>query len=359
MHAEIRFFVLALFVALVAACTTNPISREPQSIAPNYNPMRIRLLKAAAEHGVLFQISDSVIRDVPVKSVGERCRKTGEADWVEKVYSTLATLDRDPELFNKIHVIEFRRGDQSGAELSKDLDGAVSLVLLYRKRISQEPIRSLSDIPCSEGNMAMIGKDDVSVTSFEWPSATDITTALANQPPRPDVDRFKLDRRFMLWLADRMTLFRLTPEIAFEKTPTGTPLLVTAMARLSEEIGAVPSQPALEYWMKEISIRSHLGAGVKFFGLNRDLQMSTGLHVDSVGKFARKMNGYVDPTYPYVSYRLENSSYVTGSLGDLGTCLKNFMSTYRSPLSSMSSYEMDPDSFLFPGHSCQPDTSGE
>lgn len=358
MHTEIRLLIFAAFVALVAACTSSP-TREPQAVKPEYNPVRVALLKTAAQHGLLFQISDAVIRDVPLKDAGEKCRRTSEGPWVEKVYSTLEVLDREPALLEKIHVVEFRRGDAPKAEISKDLDGATTLLISYSKSETRERINTLSDIPCSDGDMSLIGKE-MTVTDFKWPVPAEITSVLYGLPDRPQVDRFDFDRRFPAWLADRMAMFRLTPEIAFEKTPTGQPLLVTALARLSEEVTTNPNQKALEFWMKEISSRSHLGASVKFFGLTRDLQMSTGLHVDSVGKFARKMNGLSDPTYPYVSYKLESGSYITGSLGQLGSCLNEFMSTYRSPMSSMNMYDMDPDSFLFPGHSCQaPGSSGE
>lgn len=351
MGADLRRLVLLFTAIAITACTGAP-KREPQAVTAEYNPERVRLLKLAADDGLLFQVSESVIRDLPVRSVGDRCRRADEGEWISKIYSTLEIMDRDRSQLGKVHFVEFRRGDRAGAEISKDLDGATALVLSYAKVERRETIETLAQIPCGDGDMSLVGRE-MTVTSFEWPAESTVAGVLGEAGPRPAVERFDIDRRFPQWLAERMAIFRLTPEIAFEKTPTGQPLLVTAMRRLSEEVTTERAQPALDYWLKEITKRSHLGAGIKFFGLNRDLQLSTGLQVDSAGKFARKMNGYSDPTYPFVSYKVENGSYVTGSLRELGSCLSDFMGTYRSPLSSMATYDMDPDSFLFPGHSCQ------
>jgi hypothetical protein len=68
------------------------------------------------------------------------------------------------------------------------------------------------------------------------------------------------------------------------------------------------------------------------------------------------MNGYADPTFPYVTYKIENSAYQFSSISQLDSCLSSLMSTYRSPVAAMSSYDMDPDSFMFPGHHCQAST---
>ncbi|MBX2987801.1 MAG: hypothetical protein KF802_07875 [Bdellovibrionaceae bacterium] len=345
-----RFAPLCLAAVLFSACSHAP-TRSPGSFRPSYNPRYVQLLKAAADEGVFFQISDSVIRDLPLRSSGETCRSTGDGPWIEELYDVLEIFQKDPSLARKVHIVEFKRGDKPSVETSKDLDGAVTLLLLYSKSESREKIDSLSDIPCASGDMDLVGKD-MSVTRFTWPSTQAIEALLQEQPERAEVERLNVDRHFMQWLAERQTLFRLTPELAFEKSPNGQPLLPAALARFSATLAQGNELPALDYWMSELGKKSKLGGAVKFFSLKKDNQMARGLQVDSVGQFARKMNGFADPTYPYVSYRLKNGTFNVGDLPDLDRCLRDLNSSYRSPISLMNNYEMDPGSFLYPGYHC-------
>jgi hypothetical protein len=351
MTQPIRYGLLCLFLLCLAACTSSPI-RLPAAKQNAYNVENVRLLKLAANNGILFQMSDAVLRDVPHKAMGDRCRKSTEAVWPEKIYTTLQVFEQNPAFLQKVHTIEFKRGDETKAEISKDLDGAVSLILAYSKKEVRERINSLSDIPCADGDMEMVGRD-MSVTMLDWPTSAAISTALSNAADRGTVERFNFDRRFISWLADRATIYRLTPDAAFEKTPTGQPLLPNVMAILSEQLSTPGIDTAgIDYWLKEISNRSNLGSSVKFFGLKKDLQLHSGIQVDSAGKITRKLAGHADPTYPYLSYRIENNGFIVSTLAELNTCLTNLTSTYRSPLSSMGSFDMDADSFLFPGHQC-------
>lgn len=347
--SKLRLTWMSAALLLLVACTHSP-PRMPANIKAEFNAEKTRLLRLAADHGVLFQIPESVIRDLPSKSAGDRCRKTENGQWAQQVYSILETFQQFPTYAQKIHVIEFKRGDRAHAEISRDLDGATHLVVSYSKVESRQRIHSLSDIPCSGASMELVGRDMV-VTEFEWPDTSMITKVLASLPNRPDVARFRIDPTFLRWLADRMTIFRLTPELAFEKTHLGEPLLPVYFAQMSREIQS--PHPAIEFWLHEISQRSRLGQDILFFGLKKDLQGSLGIQVDSAGKFARKMNGFVDPSYPYLSYRVENDNgFNITHLDTLNQCLGELMRTYRSPLASMGSFETDADSFLFPGHHC-------
>lgn len=355
MDSSLRLSFVVAFLFLTVACTHSPV-RVPQSAPVNYNPARMKLIKMAAENGLFVQISDAVIRDVPVRAVGDQCRRVEDGPWVDQIYATLAVFEKEPRLLPKIHIIEFRRGDKPAADISKDLDGAVTLVISYAKTETREKIDSLADIPCANGELDMIGKDVV-FTTFEWPTPAQIASPMYVLDDRPTVERLNVDRRFTVWLGERMTLFRLTPELAFEKTPTGKPLLPEAFAQWSAEIAGNAPTDALDFWLREITLKSKLGTGVKFFTLKRDLGGTVGVHVDSVGKFARRMNGFADPTSPYLSYKLENGSFVIMGLKELEPCLGELMSSYRSPLSSMSNYDLSPESFLFPGYTCPTITS--
>lgn len=350
MKAELR--LLAMMTLLLGACAQK-VTREPaQQAALNYPPERVRLLRAAAEEGVLFQIPDAVIRDVPSRSIGDRCRTSQEAPWIDQSFEILKSLEQAPRGLSKIHAIELRRGDQPGAEISKDLDGAITLQVFYSKLERREMIQTMADVPCARGDSALIGKE-MTVVEYEWPNEQQIQAPLAELGPKSAIERFTFERGFLEWLAERATIFRLNPEVAFEKTPTGQPLLPTIITALSQEIATNPVRPSVDFWLREISVRSRSGAGLKLFGLFKDISLSHGLQVDSVGQFTRKMNGYADPTYPYITYKIENSAYRFASITQLDECLSSLVSTYRSPVAAMTSYEMDPDSFMFPGHHCQ------
>lgn len=342
----------ALASAALVSCTTISNRLPAASSAPPYNPTHVKLLKNAAEHGVLFQISDAVVRDVPVRQIGEKCRKAGESQWSEKLFGVLQTMNSEAGLYDKVHIVEFKRGDQPGVEINKDLDGTSYLSVLYAKVESREPVRQMGDIPCAEQSMDLVGKD-VTVIRYDWPAYESVASALRNLPARPDVERFQFDRRFLTYLADQMTVFRLTPELAFEKTPDGSPLIAQALKKYADELAANPPLPHMAYWMREISAKSKLGASVKFFGLKKDAGLARGIQVDSAGTFARKLSGASDPTYMYVSYRTENGSVSLSTLSDLNSCLGKLSDIYRSPLALMTSYDMEPESFLYPGHHCQ------
>lgn len=349
-----RILFAAFAASLFVACSHTEIRMPAAAEAPTYNPQRVKLLKTAAENGILFQIPDSAIRDVPVRQLGERCRRAGESQWAENLYGILDIIDRNPAYSNKIHVIEFKRGDQPKVEISKDLDGATYLTVMYSKIETREKANTLEDIPCAESDMSLLGKD-VTVTSFVWPTRERISSFLGDLQDRPSTDRFNFDRQFITWLASQMTIFRLSPEIAFEKTPAGQPLLAYAMSQFSNQMANGKRYPELEFWMREISLRSTQGKMAKFFGLRRDTSLAHGLQVDTLGEFVRSLNGFSDPSYPYVSYKLENGEYQMAGLDQLNQCLGGLTSIYRSPVASMTNYNREPASFMSPGHQCRQD----
>lgn len=341
---------MSVLMALsLGACSHSNKSRTPANFRGTYNADHTRLLRVAAENGILFQVPDSVIRDLPQKSAGEGCRSNMDGPWSEEIYKTLRILQQNPRLSQRVHVIELRRGDRPQAEISKDLDGAVTLVLSYAKVENRERIHSLSDIPCTNGNMDLVGRE-MTVSSFEYPNEFNIVSLLSSLPDRPKVDRLSIDTGFLIWLADRMTIFRFSPDLSFEKTHTGQPLLPVYFAQMRNDI--LQRHNAVEFWMNEISKRSRAAQSLMFFGLKKDLQGTLGVQVDSAGKFSRRMNGLIDPTYPYLSYRVENNTFAITRLQQLDSCLGELMRTYQSPMSVMGTFEMDANSFLFPGHHC-------
>ena len=350
-----KSFVLVIVVALVSyaltACQQSP-KREPQSIAYSYDVGQVKLLRAAVENGVYFIVTDAVMRDVPAKQMGDRCRKSEDSPWLEYTYETLQTFYRRPELYSRVHFIEYRRGDAPGVEVSNDLDGARHLIVSYTKLEKRKILNSLTELPCESGDFDAVGKELV-MTSFEWPTQAQVAGALAALDPRARVTRLEFNPKFLLWLADRMTFFRFSQELVFEKNAVGEPLLVASFEQYAKELATNNGKlPAVEFWLREISDRSRQGHVLKFFGFKRDLQLSTGIQVDSTGSFSRKLNGYADPTYPYASYRTENGLYLYSNLKQLNNCLLDFQKQYLGSSRKPARLETDRDSFLYPGYFC-------
>lgn len=353
-----KSFISRAFLAVVTVAATacqHSMIREPQAVVASYDTERVEILKSAVESGLYLVVPDAVMRDIPARQVGDKCRRTEESPWMEKAYSVLGLFHRQPELYTKVHFVEFRRGDRPGVDISNDLDGARYLVINYAKVQKRRTVNTLAEIPCADGEMDLIGKE-MMVTEFEWPNSMQIVSVLEAQPTRALVPRLAFDRKFLVWLAERLTVFRFSQELVFEKNAKGDPLLVEGLHQMSKELESNPQQlRALEFWLKEINDRSRQGGFIKFFALKRDLKLSTGLQVDSAGNFkhSRKMQGYADPTYPFLSYRTDNGAFVFTGLPQLESCLQRLQRTYLGSSRSPTRYDTDADAFMHPGYFCQ------
>lgn len=342
----VSIVALVISSTLLISCSSSP-TREVAS-TPELNPERVRYLKQAAEAGVLFMVSDAAFRDLPTKQVGA-CKKSEEAPWADQLLNLLEALDQNAKLYSKIHLIEIRRGDNSNASIEKDGDGLARLVISYSKRTSFEKINSLTELPCDAPSASMNNKN-LEITRFEWPSKELIIGTLANADDRTNIDKFNFDRKFLVFLAERLTLLRVSQDQVYEKTMTGEFALTYLLNKLGAEVSG-GQYSHIDFWMKEIGIRSKQASNVEFFSFVKDFKLSYGVRVDSAGKFARRINNYSDPTYLYLSFKSESGSYVMPSLQDLNTCLEGLTNLYRSP-DFASTLDTDKDSYLYPGYHC-------
>lgn len=339
-----------LSLALVG-CFSKPVDIRVPASTSVYNSEKVELLKKAADAGILFQISDSALRDVPSRQVTERCRKVDEAMWSEKFYETMRLITSKPQYSKKLHVIEFKRGDSAKVEISKDLDGVTYFQLAYGKVETRESVKRADDLPCADRPVDLVGKDLVTV-EYNWPTREQQLEALDKAPDKPDSDRFKFDHTFIRFLAEKQTVFRLNSDIAFEKSAAGHNLLRAFMTKMSQDIKENSPHDDFDFWSHELSVKSKQSTNLKFFTLKRDIGLAHGIQVDSGGKFARKINGFSEPTYFYMSYRAENGAFFLPSLKELNQCLHE-LSSIAGTADYKNTFDMDPDSFLYPGHHCQ------
>jgi hypothetical protein len=343
-----------LLAAIIAGCVSGKV-RVPASFKPKYDNKITNSLKSAAINGVLFQVSDSVFRDVPTRQV-ERCRKAEAPQWSEKFLELLESLDKNPQNYGKFHFVDIKRGDQSKAEISKDIDGLSYLNILYSKRETREKVGTATTIPCGEGASEYLGKDLVT-TIIDWPTSDEINLVLKQAPAKSKIERFQFNTEFLVFLAERPTILKLNPEVAFERTFQGEFFLTTWLEKMAQDIHKSSELEYVNYWIKEIGSQSLQAHSIQFFSLNPESSLSYGLQVDTNGKFARKLNGFQEPSYLFMSYRQHNGEYVYTKLSELNTCLEGLMGIYKNPLGMGTTLDADENSFLSPGYSCKPESA--
>lgn len=351
---QILIYVTTCFVL---GCVSSS-SRLPASFKPKYNTKIVNSLTAAATNGVLFQINDSVFRDVPAKAF-ERCRKAEDPTWIQSFMGLLEILDKNPQYYNKFHIVDFKRGDRASADISKDIDGLIYLNITYAKRETREKITAANQLPCTDGVVDAVGKDIV-VTNIDWPNAEEISLVLKQATNKAKIERFQFNTEFLVFLAERQTILKISPEVAFERTFQGEYFLNTWLEKMAQEVRSKDfSVDYVNYWLKEISTRSKQANQIQFFGLHSESGLSYGVQVDTVGKFTRKLNSYQEPTYLFMSYRQQNGEYIYSDLKDLNNCLKDLTGIYRNSMTMGTTHEMDENSFLAPGYSCKQESSSE
>jgi len=349
---RLYFIVVGMLsVFAVAGCISTTL-RLPASFKPSYNSKIVTSLRSAALNGVLFQVNDTVFRDVPARQV-EHCRKADEPTWSQEFLGFLDLMDKNPQYYNKFYIVDFKRGDSAKAEITKDIDGLSYLSVTYAKRENREKVTASTNMPCLESNTDYVGKDLIT-TYIDWPTMAQVESVLKEATPKAKIERFQFNTDFLIFLAERQAILKINPEVAFERNYHGEYFLATWLEKMSQEIHDNDADlDFINYWLKEISTRSKQAKDIQFFGLHPEGTISYGVQVDTVGKFTRKINSYQEPTYLFMSYREKSGEYVYNDLKDLNTCLQSLLGTYRNPLSMGMAYESDEDSFLAPGYSCR------
>lgn len=339
-------------ICFVAGCVSSAI-RLPSSFKPKYNNSTVDVLKVAAKNGIVFQVSDTVFRDVPTRQV-DRCRKAEAPTWSLKLMELLTMLKEKNKdsYYNKFHVVDIKRGDKARVEITEDLSNVAYLTITYSKRETREKVTSSTVIPCYDTSTDFEGKDLIT-TNIDWPNIEEMKLALKQAPIKKDVSSFKFNTGFLTFLAERQAILKIGPEVPFAKTKEAEPFLKIWLDKVAHEIVDLTNLEYINYWLKEISTQSKQAGAIQFFGLYREAGASHGVQVDTVGKYSRKLNSYQEPTYMFMSFREVNGDTVTDDLKDLNLCLRDLTGVYGNPLAMGTTLETDGDSFLAPGYSCK------
>lgn len=350
-----RFFAQILGVVticFVAGCVSSSV-RLPASFKPKYNNTTVDLLKLAAKNGIVFQISDSVFRDVPARQV-DRCRKAEPSTLTPKLIELLTLLKEKEKdgVYNKFHIVDIKRGDKARAEISEDLSHVAYLTITYAKRETREKVTGATEIPCYDNSTDFTGKDLVS-TNIDWPNIEELKLVLKQAPPKKDVPSFKFNTEFLNFLAERQAILKIGPEVPYAKNKDAELFLKIWLDKVAQEVREPTSVEYIAYWLKEISTHSRQAGVIQFFGLYREAGAAHGVQVDTVGKFSRKLNGFQEPTYMFMSYGESGGDIIIDDLKELNHCLQNLTGIYGNSLAMGTTLESDGDSFLSPGYSCK------
>jgi hypothetical protein len=346
MRLVVRIAVLSSVIAVLVGCGST-VLRLPANYNPKFNSKITSSLKTAAANGVLFQVQDSVFRDLPSRQV-ELCRASEAPTWSQALTQFLDLMDHNPQFYNKFYIVDFKKGDnKSKVEITTDIDGLSYLNITYAKRENHEKVTTLTTMPCADTTSQHLGKDLVT-TSIDWPTKEEITAALRAAPDKTKVDRFHFNTDFLTYLAERQAILKIDPEVAFERTYQGDYFLTTWLEKMSKEIKEPTTNlEYMNYWLSQILEKSSQAKPVQFFGLRSQGRGTFGIKVDTVGKMARQVAGYQEPTYLFMSYREKGGDYIYSSLKDMNMCMQKFWGIYRS---ISSTYENDPNGFLAPGY---------
>lgn len=329
------------------ACSSSQV-RGPAA-AHNRDAQRLHSLRTAAENGILFVIADSVFQDRPSRQVAS-CKKIEDPVWADNLFAVLEKFDQSPGLYSKFYTIQIRRGNAAKSFIEKDSAGASHLVIEYSKRRVSEKITPMTEISCPN-NIADYVNKDMDITTFEYPSADSVVAAVSAAENRAPLERYNFDRRFLTYLADQSVLLKVEPTHLIDKNENEEFFLTGLLNKFGAEISQGNLRD-IEFWIKEIGVNSKQAAPIEFFGLKKDNGLNYGIRVDSSGKYARKINGFSDPTYLYIGYKTEVSGFNFATLSELNSCLANLTKSYRAA-DFPRSYDMDTDSYLYPGYMCR------
>lgn len=347
MRSLVSKAVLAAALSGLISCTSSQI-RGPAA-SHNQDAQRLHALRAAAEAGVLFVVNDSVFQDRPLRQVGT-CKKVEESAWAEHLFAVLEKFDQNPRLFSKIHTINIHRGNAPKASIEKDTLGASHLNLEYTKHRTTEKVSPMTELGCDSNVAEFIGRD-LDIISYEWPTVESAVAVVSGAEDRANIEAYNFDRRFLAYLADQSVLLKVESSHLVDKNINGENILSVALAKYGSEVAA-GNLSQIEFWIKEIGVNSSQSSPIEFFGLKKEQGTNYGIRIDSSGKYARKINALSDPTYLFVSYKNDPIGFGFPSLGELNSCLENLSREYRKP-SFKNSFDMDQDSYLYPGYLCK------
>ena len=339
---NLNILICILMSLLLSACQSHH-PRTPSSETSSFDPKKVALLKWAAKNKVLFQIDENSFQHISSSSIDSTCTKLSTPAWSETILSSLENLRKLSNSKVNVHILDIKMGSEPAASVTQDLDGLTYLTLQYAEKTKSEKIHSLKDIPCDKKDAQFIGQNRID-KFYVMPNASQIRTALASVKDGKTPERWSFNPEFLSLLAENMTLFRLTPDVSFEKSFDGKSLLSHFLNQQAQKISTSKTE-ALHYWLSEINQRSHSGSYLNLFTLKSDKNLTTGIttHQNSSGV-----------AYPFMSYKIEDGQFLISDLSKLERCLNELKMRYRRSLASIGSdLSTHSDNFLYPGYTCQ------
>ena len=313
-------------------------------------------LMMAAQNNILFVVSPEALTDLEKTEVDLKCRSFENPFWSEKLSVYLNFMRQHPEWYSRFHVLEIKKGDQAQVQMQKDLDGASVLSIQYVMTEVRGKVSYKTQLPC-EGRLAeSIGKDIIK-TNFEFPTTEAFAKLLSDSPDRARIDRFQFANDFLMYLAERGTIFKFGHEQSFEKNSKGQHIMAMALNQMAAEVNS-KNMGYLNLWLKKINQNSRQAELIQMFGLVNDNEIKAGVRVDSQGEFARKTMGQPDLTYLYMTFKLDGDDVKVTSLDGFNRCLQaqakdlnpDLLGNFRNPAGKGDEAR---DSYLSPGFNCE------
>ena len=216
------------------------------------------------------------------------------------------------------------------------------LILGYAVSEKKSVVTDISQIPCENKTTHFIG-NEITNTDYILPTNIMISKTLTELPIRSNPDRWKFNNEFLVYLAKKMTLLKFSPELGFERSADGQFFLPQFLNEQAEIIRK-NQFTAFDYWLNEITQRSHSGSFLKIMALVPDKQLGYGMAT------TQNSQGLA---YPFLSYKSQEGKYTYTSLTQLSHCLEDLSSKYKRGLASIrSDLSNQADTFLYPGHVC-------
>jgi hypothetical protein len=345
----LRFFIVAAVGIALQSCVSNYV-RLPSSVGQVYTNSDIQqALLLAAQNNIVVNIPEATTREFEKSEIDQSCRQIREPLWPEKLSVYLNEFRKRPELLSKFHVIELKRGDKSDVQIQKDLDGAVTLSIQFGKVENYGKVSIQTRLPCKGSVAEYLGRDLVK-TDYEFPPIEKLVLALQQLPDKKNVARFQFANDFLMYLAERGTLFKFSHEMSFEKTAQGNYVMAELLNRLAQETKESFKQHT-NYWFKQINANSKQAQLIQMFAVLPDKELKAGVKVDTRGEISQRVYGDSDLTYLYITYTVEKDTLNYVSLNQLEQCLQSFTKD-MSGFSLRKPAATDKESYLKPGYAC-------
>ncbi len=339
-----------LAALFIVSCQSTIIIRDPDAVNIRYDEPSKKALRIAVDNGVFFSLPESLTEDFNTVEASLSCRRVTQPSWIKALSDYLSDFTMNPSLYGKFHVLEFKKGDTPSVQVQEDLDGARTLEIIYSKSETRSIIQTLTDIPCSTSSMEHIGKP-LRAVYFQYPSFAEVQRALEQKDMKKKLARFEVNKDFFKFMADRLTIFRFSPELAFEMNAQGKSLL----SSFSETVGAqMKQQPLkqLDYWLAEMTEIGFATQNFKIFTLKKDAELTNGMKIENAEKYSRRTDEFGIPT-PFVSYSSERGDFRFSSITSFERCLGELRTKYKRFIAGSDSLNMDSRFFLYPGYQCK------